>query len=146
MYSLMKAMTPVRAAGAPLLVQYLENEVCAGFPSPAEDLGAERIDLGGLLGADREDTFFMRVSGQSMMGLGIHDKDIVVISRGRRPRDGHIVVATVDGEFTVKQLYKKFGKIKLKAANPTFPDIVPKDGQSIAVWGVVTAAVKLFPA
>ncbi len=146
MYSTLKAMTPVPTASAPLLVQYLENEVCAGFPSPAEDLGAERIDLGNLLGAEREDTFFMRVSGQSMKDLGIHDKDIVVISRGRRPRDGHIVVATVDGEFTVKQLYKKFGKIKLKAANPTFPDIVPKDGQTIAVWGVVTASIKQFGA
>ena len=146
MHSILKAMIPVAAASSPMLVQYLKNQVCAGVPSPAEDLGAERIDLGGLLGSEREDTFFMRVSGQSMMDLGIHDKDIVVISRGRRPRDGHIVVATVDGEFTVKKLYKKFGNIKLKAANPTFPDIVPKDGQTIAVWGVVTAAVKLFPA
>jgi hypothetical protein len=60
----------------------------------------------------------MRVSGQSMMDLGIFNNDIVVVRRGRRPRDGHIVVATVDGEFTVKQLYKKFGKIKLRAANP----------------------------
>ena len=84
-------------------------------------------------------------SGQSMVDLGIFNNDIVVVSRGRRPRDGHIVVATVDGEFTVKQLYKKFGRIKLKAANPTFPDIVPKDGQTIAVWGVVTGAIKIFP-
>ena len=138
-------MAPVPVASSPMLVQYLENQVCAGFPSPAEDLGAERIDLASLLGTEREDTFFMKVSGQSMVDLGIFNNDIVVVSRGRRPRDGHIVVATVDGEFTVKQLYKKFGRIKLKAANPTFPDIVPKDGQTIAVWGVVTGAIKIFP-
>lgn len=145
MYSYMKPMAPVPAASSPMLVQYLENQVCAGFPSPAEDLGAERIDLASLLGTEREDTFFMKVSGQSMVDVGIFNNDIVVVSRGRRPRDGHIVVATVDGEFTVKQLYKKFGRIKLKAANPTFPDIVPKDGQTIAVWGVVTGAIKIFP-
>lgn len=145
MYSYMKPMAPVPVASSPMLVQYLENQVCAGFPSPAEDLGAERIDLASLLGTEREDTFFMKVSGQSMVDLGIFNNDIVVVSRGRRPRDGHIVVATVDGEFTVKQLYKKFGRIKLKAANPTFPDIVPKDGQTIAVWGVVTGAIKIFP-
>ena len=146
MNSMLRPMSPLLAARAPMLVQYLENQVCAGFPSPAEDLGAQRIDLASLLGTEREDTYFMRVSGQSMMDLGIFNNDIVVVSRGRRPRDGHIVVATVDGEFTVKQLYKKFGKIKLKAANPTFPDIVPKDGQTITVWGVVTGSIKLFPA
>jgi DNA polymerase V len=143
---MLRPMSPVLAASEPMLVQYLENQVCAGFPSPAEDLGAQRIDLASLLGTEREDTYFMRVSGQSMMDLGIFNNDIVIVSRGRRPRDGHIVVATVDGEFTVKQLYKKFGKIKLKAANPTFPDIVPKDGQTITVWGVVTGSIKLFPA
>jgi DNA polymerase V len=146
MNSMLRPMSPVLAASEPMLVQYLENQVCAGFPSPAEDLGAQRIDLASLLGTEREDTYFMRVSGQSMMDLGIFNNDIVIVSRGRRPRDGHIVVATVDGEFTVKQLYKKFGKIKLKAANPTFPDIVPKDGQTITVWGVVTGSIKLFPA
>lgn len=145
MYSKLSAMAPVPAKAIVTMVQYLENQVCAGFPSPAEDLGAERIDLASLLGTEREDTFFMKVSGQSMVDLGIFNNDIVVVSRGRRPRDGHIVVATVDGEFTVKQLYKKFGRIKLKAANPTFPDIVPKDGQTIAVWGVVTGAIKIFP-
>jgi len=145
MYSKLPALTPVPAKAMVTMVQYLENQVCAGFPSPAEDLGAERIDLASLLGTEREDTFFMKVSGQSMVDVGIFNNDIVVVSRGRRPRDGHIVVATVDGEFTVKQLYKKFGRIKLKAANPTFPDIVPKDGQTIAVWGVVTGAIKIFP-
>jgi len=146
MHSNLKTMTPVQTGNAPMLVQYLENQVCAGFPSPAEDLGAERIDLALLLGTERKDTYFMRVSGQSMVDLGISNNDIVVVSRGRRPRDGHVVVATVDGEFTVKQFYKKFGKIKLKAPNPTFPDIIPKDGQTIAVWGVVTGSIKLFSA
>ena len=59
-------------------------------------------------------------------------------------RDVNQINAVVDGDFTVKQLYQRLGRIKLKAANPTFPDIVPRDGQTIEVWGVVTATVKQF--
>ena len=139
-------LQPVCVSELPVMVQFLQNQVRAGFPSPAEDLGAERINLADLLQTDRQDTFFMRASGQSMVNMGIHDQDILVIRRSKRPRHGHIVVATVDGEFTVKQLYKKAGRIKLQAANPTFPDIIPKEGQSIDVWGVVTSTIKIFPA
>jgi DNA polymerase V len=56
------------------------------------------------------------------------------------------VVAAVDGEFTVKKLYKKLGRIKLVAGNPTFPDITPKDEQTLQIWGVVTSVIKIFPA
>lgn len=144
MYSHQKPPIPVPASHVPMLVQFLENQVNAGFPSPADDLGAERIDLAALLGTDRPDSFFMRVSGHSMVELGIFDRDIVVISKGKSSRNGDVVVATVDGEFTVKQLYKKLGRVKLKAANPTYPDIVPKDGQTVEVWGVVMGSIKLF--
>ena len=136
---------PVPVSQMPVMVLFLQSQVQAGFPSPAEDLGAERINLADLLQTDRHDTYFMRASGQSMVDAGIYDQDILVIRRSKRPRHGHIVVATVDGEFTVKQLYKKAGRIKLQAANPTFPDIVPKEGQSIDVWGVVTSTIKIFP-
>jgi DNA polymerase V len=79
-----------------------------------------------------------------MMEAGIFDKDILVVDRAIKPRHNHIVVAVVDGDFTVKKLYQRLGKIKLKTANPTFPDIVPKDGQTIEVWGVVTSSIKQF--
>lgn len=102
-------MAPVPVASSPMLVQYLENQVCAGFPSPAEDLGAERIDLASLLGTEREDTFFMKVSGQSMVDLGIFNNDIVVVSRGRRPRNGHIVVATQQRTDWIAGLLKALG-------------------------------------
>ena len=61
-----------------------------------------------------------------------------------KPRHGHIVVAVVDGEFTVKYLYQRAGRIKLKPANVTFPEITPKEGQTIEVWGVVTSSIKRF--
>jgi DNA polymerase V len=136
--------TPTLIADVPLLALLLRNRVCAGFPSPAEDLGAQRIDLTQMLITHAQATYFLRASGQSMMEAGIFDNDILVVDRAIKPRHNHIVVAVVDGDFTVKKLYQRLGKIKLKAANPTFPDIVPKDGQTIEVWGVVTSSIKQF--
>lgn len=123
----------------------LKNKVCAGFPSPAEDLGAQRIDLTALLVTHAQATYFLKASGHSMVEAGIFDGDIMVVDRAIKPRHGHIVVAVVDGDFTVKKLYQRAGRVKLRAANVTFPEIVPKDGQTIEVWGVVTASIKQFP-
>jgi DNA polymerase V len=144
MNSIIAANTPVPISSAPLLVKLLTNKVCAGFPSPAEDLGAQRIDLAELLIKHSQATYFLRASGHSMVEAGIFDKDLLVVDRAIKPRHNHIVVAVVDGDFTVKHLYQRAGRIKLKSANPTYPDIVPKDGQSIEVWGVVTATIKQF--
>jgi DNA polymerase V len=144
MYSIISARQPVSISDTPLLVLLLNNRVHAGSPSPAEDLGAQRIDLTQMLITHAQATYFLRASGQSMVEAGIFDKDILVVDRAIKPRHNHIVVAVVDGDFTVKKLYQRLGKIKLKAANPTFPDIVPKDGQTIEVWGVVTSSIKQF--
>lgn len=124
----------------------LENRVDAGFPSPAEDLGANHIDLGKLLISHPQATFFMRARGYSMVESGIFDNDILVVDRAIRPRHGHIVVAVVNGDFTVKLLHLNTGLIKLKAANPTFADIIPKEGQTLEIWGVVTSSIKQFVA
>jgi DNA polymerase V len=132
------------AGCAPLEGNLLRGTVQAGFPSPAEDLGAQRIDLAQLLIKHSQATYFLKASGQSMTEAGIFDGDILVVDRAIKPRNTHIVVAIVDGEFTVKQLYQRAGRMKLKAANPTYPDITPKDGQIIEVWGVVTATIKQF--
>jgi len=145
MYSPISANVPVPISQAPLQALLLKNKVCAGFPSPAEDLGAQRIDLTSLLVVHAQATYFLRASGHSMVEAGIFDDDIMVVDRAVRPRHGHIVVAVVDGEFTVKRLYQRAGRIKLRAANVTFPDIVPKDGQTIEIWGVVRSTIKQFP-
>jgi DNA polymerase V len=145
MNSTMSASQPVPASDAPLLALLIRNRVCAGFPSPAEDLGAKRIDLTQMLITHAQATYFLRASGHSMVEAGIFDNDILVVDRAIKPRNNHIVVAIVDGDFTVKQLYQRQGRIKLKAANPTFPDIVPKDGQILEIWGVVTSSIKQFP-
>ena len=137
---------PVLISDTPMPVLLLRNQVCAGFPSPAEDLGAQRIDLMELLVTHAQATYFLRATGHSMVDAGISDRDILVVDRAIKPRHGHIVVAIVDGDFTVKQLYQRLGRTRLKAANPTFLDIVPKDGQTIEIWGVVTATIKQFKA
>ena len=144
MNSIISALVPVPISTAPLLATLLTNTVCAGFPSPAEDLGAKRIDLTELLIKHSQATYFLRASGHSMVEAGIFDKDLLVVDRAIKPRHNHIVVAVVDGDFTVKHLYQRAGRIKLKSANPTYPDIIPRDGQTIEVWGVVTATIKQF--
>jgi len=145
MNSLISSKTPVLLSDAPLLARLLRNRVCAGFPSPAEDLGAQRIDLTQMLVVHAQATYFLRASGQSMIDAGIFDNDIMVVDRAIKPRHNHIVVAVVDGDFTVKYLYQRAGRIRLKAANPAYPDIVPREGQTIEVWGVVTSSIKQFP-
>jgi len=145
MNSIVSASQPVSASDAPLLALLIRNRVCAGFPSPAEDLGAKRIDLTQVLITHPQATYFLRASGHSMVEAGIFDNDILVVDRAIKPRNNHIVVAVVDGDFTVKQLYQRQGRIKLKAANPTFADIVPRDGQTLEIWGVVTSSIKQFP-
>src|SRR5450830_295073 len=145
MNSILSASRPIPVSEAPLLALLIRNRVCAGFPSPAEDLGAKRIDLTQVLITHPQATYFLRASGHSMVEAGIFDNDILVVDRAVKPRNNHIVVAVVDGDFTVKQLYQRQGRIRLKAANPTFPDIVPKEGQTIEIWGVVTSCIKQFP-
>jgi DNA polymerase V len=145
MHSVISSQNPVPISQAPLLALLLTSKVCAGFPSPAEDLGGQRIDLTQMLITHAQATYFLRASGHSMMEAGIFDNDILVVDRAIKPRHNHIVVAVVDGDFTVKQLHQRAGRIKLKAANPTHPDIVPKEGQTLEVWGVVTSSIKQFP-
>ena len=134
----------VLSGTAPLLLPLAGVSVRAGFPSPADDYLCKRIDLNEILITHPQATFLFRVAGDSMREFGIEDGSVVVVDRALRARHCNIVLATVDGEFTVKQLIMRAGRMKLKAGNPTYPDIVPSDGQSMEVWGVVTSSIKQF--
>ena len=136
---------PVLLARGPVWVNALPCRVAAGFPSPAEDHVVNRIDLLEQLIKHPQATFLLRVRGESMKDIGIFDNDVVLVDRAINPHSGHVVVAVVDGEFVCKTLWQRAGRMKLKAANPTFADISPKDGQTVEIWGVVVAAIKQFP-
>ena len=119
--------------------------VPAGFPSPADDFLVERLDIMQLLVKHPQATFFWRARGDSMIGANIADGSLLAIDRAIKPRHMSIVVAVVDGECTVKYLHQRAGRVRLKAANPTYPDIVPQDSQTIEVWGVVRGIITLVP-
>lgn len=136
---------PAQITSEPAHVYDLCANVHAGFPSPAEDLGAKRVDLTAQLIKHPQATFLLRARGDSMRDAGIWDGDVLVVDKAVTARNGHIVIAVVDGEFVCKQLQLRAGRFKLKAANPCYPDIVPREGQLVEVWGVVTASIKTMP-
>ena len=122
----------------------VQGRVPAGFPSPAEDYAVKRQDLNELLIRHPHATFFWQVSGFSMREAGIEDGDILVVDRALKARSGDIVVAQVDGDFTVKYLRLRANRPRLEPANPTFPTITFREGQQLIVCGVVTAVIKRF--
>lgn len=126
----------------PAIVFQAYCSVAAGFPSPADDYATKAIDLNAVLIKHPQATFMMRIAGSSMRDAGVDDGDVVLVDRALRPIHGSVIIAVVDGEFTCKRLHKRGGAIKLQAANPTFPDIVPTDGQTVELWGVVTKVIK----
>lgn len=134
--------SPVPCDPSPLILPVAGDCVRAGFPSPAEDFQVERLDLTTILVSHPQATFFLRLRGDSMHDAGLFNGDLLVVNRALKPVNGDVVIAVVDGEFTCKTLWLKFGRMKLVAANPTYPEIVPKEGQTIEVWGVVTASIK----
>ncbi len=122
-----------------------EASVRAGFPSPADDFRVRRIDLTAELVTNELATMLVRARGDSMRDAGIFDNDVLVVDKSISPQHGHIVVAMLDEEITVKRLYKRGRLVKLQPATPEFPDIIPRDGQVLTIWGVVTSSIKRFP-
>lgn len=118
--------------------------VRAGFPSPAEDFGTTRFDLAKCLIQHPATTFVMPLRGDSMINAGLFDGDWLVVDKVLRPQHDDIVIAELDGEFTCKRLYQRNGIFMLRPENPTYPDIRPRDGQTIELWGVVTSSVRRF--
>jgi len=116
--------------------------VPAGFPSPATDYLEERIDLNRELVRNPAATFLARVRGQSMRDAGLEDGDLILIDRSRRPASGSLVLAWVDGGFTVKRLRLLGERVCLQAANPDYPDFELREDDGSQIWGVVTHMIK----
>ena len=120
------------------------TKVVAGFPSPADDHVEKRLNPNNYLVENDSATFFVRVKGDSMVDAGIFDKDVLVVDRSREPQIGNIVLAMVDGEFTVKTLGRSKTGPRLIPANRDYPVIEIKEGQSLEIWGVVTGSMRKF--
>jgi len=114
----------------------------AGFPSPAEEELADTLSLDDLLIQNREATFLLKVSGDSMSGAGILPGDMVIVDKRQVPKSGDIVIAEVDGEWTMKHLRKRGESVTLIPANPGYKPIKPKKELKIA--GVVTAVIRKY--
>ncbi|HPW28164.1 MAG TPA: translesion error-prone DNA polymerase V autoproteolytic subunit [Rhodoferax sp.] len=130
--------------GPRLPLPQVQGTVPAGFPSPAADFQVKRQDLNELLITHPAATFFWEARGLSMLEAGIADGDILVVNRALTAKHGDIVVAEVDGDFTVKYLHRRAGQVSLRASNQTFAPILFKEGQTMLICGVVTATVKRF--
>lgn len=136
----LKIFTPEVSKG--LGAVFFDTGVSAGFPSPAEDFKEERLSLDKELIKNKEATFFARVSGQSMIGAGLDDSDLLVIDRSLEPIHNKIAVCFLDGEFTVKRLMINKDGVWLKPENPNYPIIKITEENDFIIWGIVTNVIK----
>ena len=138
---------PVPVAQFPRLrvtIPLFDARVPAGFPSPAEGYLQRPIDLNELLVASPPSTFMFRVEGHSMVGAHIHDGDLVIVDRALEAHDKDIVLAVIDGEFTIKRLRRTRGRVWLQPENREFPCIELSEEREGTVWGIVTGGVRQF--
>lgn len=126
---------------APALIDFADQEAVCGFPSPSQDYQTSELDLNEHLMPNRVSTYLVRVSGHSMTLAGIFDGDEIIVDRSIRPLDGHVVVAVVDGEMTVKRLRNTPHGVLLAPENPDFPTIEIPELSDLRVWGVVTRSL-----
>ena len=117
----------------------------AGFPSPADDYVDRALDLNELCVQNAPATFFVRATGDSMTGVGIFPGDLLVVDRSVEPRTGHVVVAVLDGEFTVKRLRLQGRCLTLLPENDAYAPISIGPEQDVSIWGVVVHVVRSFP-
>jgi len=120
----------------------LVGSVQAGFPSPEEESLCDIISMDEYLVAKPEASFLLQVSGDSMVGEGIMAGDLVVVEKGREPKSGDIVIAEVDGEWTMKYFKREGKQVILEAANPKYPVIRPRT--ELRLGGVVTAVIRKY--
>lgn len=123
------------------LLPLFHSKISAGFPSPADDHIEAKLDLNDLLIQHPAATFLVRVAGESMIGAGIYDGDILVVDKSLRPTPGKVVIAAIDGQLTVKRLIEKNKRYFLNAENNQYKPIEVTDLNDMVIWGVVTTVL-----
>ena len=119
-----------------LKLPLFSSAVSAGFPSPADDYIEKPLDLNEHLVTNPPATFFVRVSGQSMIDAGIHDGDLLIVDRSLEPRDNSVVIASIFGELTVKRIRKRAGRLFLVPDNNAYEPIEISGETELHIWGV----------
>ena len=123
--------------------QWLAEEgISAGFPSPADDFKEIRISLDKELVKNKDATFYARVDGDSMIGAGLEDGDLLVIDRSLNPENGKIAVCLIDGDFTVKRIKKEKNKLFLVPENKKYKKLEIKEESELIIWGIVEYVIK----
>lgn len=117
------------------------SSVAAGFPSPADDYIDKTLDLNELLISNPAATYFVRVSGDSMMGAGLYDGDIIIVDRSVTPKNNDVVIAALNGELTVKRIQKREGSVWLIPENPDYRPTRVTEEMSFEIWGVATNVI-----
>jgi len=138
----MIAVTPtalkiVKSCSLPLALCHVE----AGFPSPADDYMEEALDLNQHVIKHPSATYFVKASGDSMIGAGIFNGDLLIVDRSLEASSGKVVIAEVDGQLTVKRLLKLNDSFSLQSENSSYPPIELQEGNEVVVWGVVTHVI-----
>ncbi|MCH2193271.1 translesion error-prone DNA polymerase V autoproteolytic subunit [Kordia sp.] len=125
-----------------IALPYVEEGISAGFPSPADDFKNRRISLDRELIRNENTTYYARVSGESMIGAGLDNNDLLVIDKSISPKDGKIAVCYVDGEFTVKRLKITEECVYLMPENDNYKPIKVTKDKQLLIWGIVTYVIK----
>lgn len=131
----------VDADAARLALPLLLAGVQAGFPSPADDFIDKKLDLNEHLILHPAATFFVRAVGDSMLGAGIHDGDLLLVDRALEPCAGKVVMAAIGGELTIKRLERKGQRLFLAPANPDYPSFDVTEREDFEIWGVVAHVI-----
>jgi len=125
-------------------VPFIDALVQAGFPSPAEELGYQSLDLNQRLIPHPHSTYIIRIIGESMKNCGIMPGDLAIVDRSRTPKHCDTVIAVLNGEMTIKRLEKRHGKIALVPENDDYETIQIQEGDDFEIWGVVTSVIHEF--
>lgn len=128
----------------PSKIPLVFSPVRAGFPSPANDFIEKKLDINNLLIKHPSATFFVKVVGDSMIKKGIFEGDILVVDKSLEAKNKDVVIAIIDGEFTVKTFIKEKSKVILRPENDSYKDIEFKNDNGFEIWGIVTSVIHLI--
>jgi DNA polymerase V len=138
---MISSFIPLSQTDKPAEFPLYSDLIKAGFPPPADDYSDSSLDFNEYLVKNKAATFIVRVQGDSMIGAGINTGDLLVVDRSVKPANNSIIIAVVDGDFTVKRLIKELGRYYLYPENPEYPVIEITEEMGFQVWGVVTYAI-----